>query len=146
MNRRVVIDASVSASWFLHDEFNQKAEDLLKEVINGRIALFQPILWKYEIVNVIRTAILHKRIAKDKARLAVSTVNSIKVEYLDPSNEDMISLIKIADENSLTAYDASYLYVAEMISGELFTADKDLLKLKNKYPFVRKIEEFTVKQ
>ena len=145
MNRRVVIDASVSASWFLQDEFNQKADELLKEVIHGRIDLFQPVLWKYEIINVLRTAIMHKRIAKDKAMLAVSTMNSIKVEYLLPGNEDMISLIKIADENSLTAYDASYLHVAEMTSGELFTSDKDLLKLRNKYPFVRKIDEFTVK-
>ena len=145
MNRKVVIDASVSASWFLYDEFNQKADELLKEVIHGRIDLFQPVLWKYEIVNVLRTAILHKRIARDKARLAVSTINSIKVEYLVPNNEDMISLMKLADENSLTAYDASYLHVAEITSGELFTSDKDLLKLKNKYPFVRKIDEFTVK-
>lgn len=142
MNRKVVIDASVSASWFLQDEFNQKTDALLKEIIHGRIALFQPVLWKYEVVNVLRTAILHKRIAKDKARLAVSTINSIKVEYLLPGNEDMISLMKIADENSLTAYDASYLHVAETISGELFTSDKDLLKLKNKYPFIRKIDEF----
>ena len=52
MNRKVVIDASVSASWFLHDEFNQKADELLKEVIHGRIDLFQPVLWKYEIINM----------------------------------------------------------------------------------------------
>ncbi|HCE45967.1 MAG TPA: hypothetical protein DET40_20670 [Lentisphaeria bacterium] len=145
MNRRVVIDASVSASWFLHDEFNQKAENLLIEVIHGRLDLFQPVLWKYEIVNLLRTAILHKRMASDKARLAVSTVNSIKVEYLNPGIEEMFNLMKIADENSLTAYDASYLHAAEFASGELFTADKDLLKLKNKYSFIRKIDEFTVK-
>jgi predicted nucleic acid-binding protein len=145
MNRKVVIDASVSASWFLQDEFNQKADELLKEVIHGRIDLFQPVLWKYEIINVLRTAIMHKRIAKDKAMLAVSTINSIRVEYIVPGNEDMINLMRIADENSLTAYDASYLHTAEMKTGELFTSDKDLLKLKNKYPFVRKIDEFTVK-
>ena len=145
MNRKVVIDASVSASWFLHDEFNQKADELLKEVIHGRIDLFQPLLWKYEIINVLRTAILQKRIAKDKAMLAVSTINSIKVEYIVPGNEDMINMMRIADENSLTAYDASYLHAAELKSGELFTSDKDLLKLKNKYPFVRRIDEFTVK-
>jgi predicted nucleic acid-binding protein len=67
------------------------------------------------------------------------------VEYIVPGNEDMINLMRIADENSLTAYDASYLHTAEMKTGELFTSDKDLLKLKNKYPFVRKIDEFTVK-
>lgn len=144
MNRKVVIDASVSASWFLHDEYNHKADELLKEVIHGRIDLIQPVLWKYEIVNVLRTAILHKRITRDKARLAVSTINSIKVEFMIPGDEDMIGLMKIADENSLTAYDASYLQVAEMKSGELFTSDKDLLKMKNKYPFIRKIDEFTV--
>ena len=94
MNRKVVIDASVSASWFLQDEFNQKADELLKEVIHGRIDLFQPLLWKYEIINVLRTAILQKRIARDKAMLAVSTINSIRVEYIVPGNEDMINLIK----------------------------------------------------
>ena len=145
MNRKVVIDASVSASWFLQDEFNQKADELLKEVIHGRIDLFQPLLWKYEIINVLRTASLQKRIARDKAMLAVSTINSIKVEYIVPGNEDMINLMRIADENSLTAYDASYLHVAEMTSGELFTSDKDLLKLRNKYPFIKRIDEFTVK-
>jgi predicted nucleic acid-binding protein len=144
MNRRVVIDASVSASWFLYDEFNKKADELLKEVIHGRIDLFQPVLWKYEIINVLRTAILHKRISRDKANLAVSTINSIKIEYLALGNESMLALMKLADENSLTAYDASYIHATEMISGELFTSDKDLLKLKNKYSFVSKIDEFKV--
>jgi predicted nucleic acid-binding protein len=144
MKSPIVVDASVSASWFLRDECSGKASEILNQVLLGRLRLVQPILWKYETANILKTAIIKKRITAEEARLSISLAGKFPVEYHNPSAEDMSNILNLADDSSITAYDAAYVCTALMFSAELISADKDLLMLRNKFSFVRKLEDYAI--
>ena len=51
---RLVVDCSVSAGWYLPDEFSDMGQNLLRRIMEGRDSLILPELWWYENLNVLR--------------------------------------------------------------------------------------------
>ena len=121
----IVVDASIIAAVLYDEGGRAEAEALLR----GR-ALHAPHLIDYEIANVGLTKRRH-----EKARGAV--VESAIQEYLRLPIErhavDAAALSAVAARYDLTAYDAAYLCVAEILTAPLATLDGKLATAARKH-------------
>ena len=139
----IIVDCSVSTVWFMPDETSFSAEKLLIEITTGDdVKMIQPSLWLYETVNCLRTAVLRKRMSASDARNALFHIHELPVEYISPVVQGEFNIFEKAITHNLTAYDAAYLNLAEKRALDLYTGDRDLLKLTGEYPFIKDIREF----
>ena len=113
MKKEIVIDCSVSASWVLPDESTEKSKSLLSDVLDARVILFEPMLWRYEINNLLRTALLRKRLSQELAIRSLGLLEEIPIEFVPPASQSQVGILTSALHNQLSAYDASYFHLAE---------------------------------
>lgn len=126
---RVVADASYCGAWILEDESSAEAEALLERVETGEVGLLVPSLWKYEMLNLVRSACRRGRLDElgaSAAQRALSQVPLEKVDVPDATAESEIH--RLAQVHNLSAYDASHLELAIRFKVPLYTADKALKK------------------
>ncbi|MFZ0929590.1 MAG: type II toxin-antitoxin system VapC family toxin [Syntrophobacteraceae bacterium] len=121
---RFVLDCSVSAAWFLSDESSEAAEKILHRLADEEAVV--PPLWIAEMANVLVMAERRGRIAPADASRAVELVMSlpIQVEFADLRTLNASRLL--AREYDLSAYDASYLELAQRAGLPLATMDRIL--------------------
>lgn len=122
-----VVDASVSASWILPDEHSEEAEVLLKSIHQGSIVLALPVLWYYEMINVIKTAQRRGRLKRASLKDARAFVDRLPVHDLDsPDAFARQRTLELAMHYGLSGYDAAYLELAQRFVVPLYTADARL--------------------
>jgi predicted nucleic acid-binding protein len=123
---KLVIDASVVLKWFLRDEkYGDRALDLLDRFVRGDIDLAAPSLMVYEVINGLVIAQKRGRIAEGKVLSSISGFLSLGITFVDVAGlEDrVLHSCRVYDRS---AYDASYLAVAEQQSLALVTGDERL--------------------
>jgi predicted nucleic acid-binding protein len=125
--KMAVVDASVSASWILPDEHSEEAEVLLKSIHQGSIVLALPVLWYYEMINVIKTAQRRGRLKRASLKDARAFVDRLPVHDLDsPDAFARQRTLELAMHYGLSGYDAAYLELAQRFVVPLYTADARL--------------------
>ena len=117
-----VVDASFVCSYFL-GESNKKVEEVFEEFEKGRIELVSSTLLDYEVGNVLKAAVLRKRIKKKEAEILWRSYLDFEIKTFTP---DFLEVFHLALELNLTFYDASYLYLAKARKLKLLTLDKSL--------------------
>ncbi len=122
----VVSDANVALKWF-HAEGEEELEParaLIEAYKARRIALTVLDLTRYEVGN----ALLRGR-AKATAEQVATVLEALDgiCPAVSPSPEQMRSATLLAQQHSLTLYDASYAAVAQDTKATLVTLDRDLL-------------------
>ncbi|RPJ57749.1 MAG: PIN domain-containing protein [Acidobacteria bacterium] len=123
----IVVDASVAGSWILPDESSTKTERLLEDALRGQVELSVPELWIYEMLNLLLSASWRRRIQERRIEEAFSLVQRIPVSAFDHSATLSRSrILKLARRFSLSAYDASYLELADRLQAPLATLDSTL--------------------
>ncbi|WP_325676996.1 type II toxin-antitoxin system VapC family toxin [Rhodopila sp.] len=113
-----VVDASALAALI----FSEPEADAIAGRLEGA-RLAAPSLLDYELANVCLVKI---RRAPDQAktlRAAYGMAHRLRVEIIAV---DPLSVLELAETTGLTAYDASYLWVARSIGAELVTLDRKL--------------------
>ena len=119
-----IIDASFCLAYLLPDEDAEVVNKIFEEYAQGKIVFISSPLLPYEIINSLREA-TRKRVKEDQAL-------ALAIEFLDIDiiyqTIDFKELLKLSIKNHLSAYDASYLYLAKKEDAELLTLDT---KLKN---------------
>lgn len=118
--KRVVVDTSVLASL----AFDEPAAQRWAPAIEGAV-LYAPSLLRHEM-----TAVAVKKCRLDPARAAeilsalASALDSRRgINWMEPNPTDVALL---AHATGLTAYDASYLWLAGFVGADLVTADRQL--------------------
>ncbi|NLB55862.1 MAG: type II toxin-antitoxin system VapC family toxin [Lentisphaerae bacterium] len=109
------------------DEISEQAEQILQQAIDGKLPLVVPTLWHYEMCNLIVMAQRRNRITHRQADKAIELLSAIPVETLD--HQSLISKQRIqslAIRHRLSAYDATYLELADRLQAPLMTNDKNL--------------------
>jgi len=139
---QIAVDASVSGAWVLDDERTGASEWLLDRVLRGAVHLVVPCLWCYEMANLLRTAAVRKRISERDALRALLVVHNLPLEIVHPKPQNESAILVAALELGLTAYDAAYVNLAESRDIDLVTADRDLLGLQARFPWIRALDEF----
>ena len=119
-----VVDASVSAAWFLPDEANPQTEAALQATATQEV--WVPALWLLEIGNLLLSAQRRKRITADKRRELAIAASSLHVK-VDREPVAIGTIDEIAARHGLTAYDAAYLELALRRGIPLATQDDALI-------------------
>lgn len=124
--KRIVIDASVILKWYLADEeYNPAALELLNAYISYEIEFIAPFLLEYEVLNGLLIAKKKGRIEQEKVMMAVEGFLGLEIEQKDISSF-FPKAVYFSEAYNLSAYDASYLAVADKEGIEFVTADEHL--------------------
>ena len=121
----VVVDASVSAAWFLPDEAAPLTEAALQATAIGDV--WVPALWLLEMGNLLLSAQRRRRITDAKRRELVAAAALLRLR-VDREPVSMLELDALTASHGLTAYDAAYLELALRRQLPLATQDATLLK------------------
>jgi predicted nucleic acid-binding protein len=141
----VCVDASVIVSYLLPEELSAKASWLWSQWEEHDVIIGAPAYLVLETCHAIRKAVRSGLISPTRGDQAVAWLASSPVRLTD------IGLIEVRDiwdrfvcafDHLVTPYDAGYLYVAEMLDCELWTADDRLVRtVGEQLPWVRSLSE-----
>jgi predicted nucleic acid-binding protein len=131
MRRTVIVtDCSVTGAWFLPDEASELASGLLAAVLAHRVELAVPVLWHYESLNLLRSAVARKRLTAAAAREAAALWREIPVTWYAPRSEEAGALLDGALDRKLSVYDAAYVALAKGLRCPLLTEDVAILEAR----------------
>lgn len=141
--KRIVIDASVVLKWFLADEdYSKLALELLDKYVSFELEIVAPLLLEYEVLNGLQIARKRGRIEHAKMNMAVEGFLSLEIEKKDISSF-YPRILDFSETYNLSAYDASYLAIADEEGIELVTADKNLFnKTKTNLKWIKWLGDF----
>jgi predicted nucleic acid-binding protein len=121
----VVVDASVAATWFFEDEASTGTDILLRQVLDE--GAWVPPLWAYEVANILIVAERRGRLSQSQVARALTLLDQLPI-HVTADQAGRSSLLAMARQANLTAYDAAYLILAEGLGLPLATLDKDLAR------------------
>lgn len=125
--RRFVIDASVAGSLVLPDEAQNMAAATSDLIVHA--ALVAPLLWRFEVSNLLLVAQRRGRINDAQRFTAIERLEQMDVAIDAQSGEQAwLASFDIAQADGLTVYDAAYLELARRLGCGLLTYDRALAK------------------
>jgi len=129
---KIVIDASALLKAYFKDESGHSAaQELIKSYARGECSFIAPSLITYEIVNACVVAHRKGRIALGLVRetleeMLLLEIRREEVEHLAPR------ILDISCRYNRSAYDASYIALAEAQNCDLITGDEKLYNAVSK--------------
>ena len=121
----LVLDASLTLSWFFKDERTPGTDAVLTEVTeNGAVV---PGLWRLEVANALQMAVRRKRIDAAFRDSALAQLSQLFIPA-DPDTDAYAwtAILQLAGRFELTLYDAAYLELAQRRRLPLATLDREL--------------------
>ena len=119
---RVVVDASALAALV----FDEPEGDAVAKQLEGA-TVFAPSLLKLELAN---TALKKARRHKSDAAKILAALSAARESWADISwrDVDVADVALVAEATGLSAYDASYLWLAGSLGADLVTLDRRLAR------------------
>lgn len=118
----LVLDASIAAAWFLPDEQNDAADDVMARLIKTPARV--PALFWFEARALLIKAERRGRLKIGEATDSMAQLRSFPIIEAGTGNDGQI--ITLANRHGLSGYDASYLGLALAEKLPLATLDKRL--------------------
>ncbi|GBC91999.1 tRNA(fMet)-specific endonuclease VapC [bacterium HR15] len=139
----VVVDASVLLKSCLRDEEAvQQVDELLNDFTVGRLVLAAPFLLKYEVNNALRTAVVRGRIDAENAHAALRLLLQAPLLYYE-SDELAEQALTLSLRYGRSAYDSTYLALAQQLGVWCFTGDRRLYNaLGTQLPWLRWVGDY----
>ncbi|TMI44369.1 type II toxin-antitoxin system VapC family toxin [Candidatus Bathyarchaeota archaeon] len=119
----LVLDASVATKWFVEEEGTEKALGLRDAYLDGNVRLTAPDLLIYEVGNALN---YNPKLSTTELVNSVQSLVEFDLELVPPSMDFITQTTKTARKYSLSAYDASYAALSELVATKLVTADRKL--------------------
>ncbi|HMP74598.1 MAG TPA: type II toxin-antitoxin system VapC family toxin [Kiritimatiellia bacterium] len=127
-----VLGASFAAGWILPYESTPAAEACLRKILEGKLKMATTALWHDEMCNLTTTAIRRKRLDEPSADRALGLLQQIPIAIHDHHNQLWQRRMLILSRRfGVSAYDASYLELADRLQCPLLTNDQTLRKAAN---------------
>jgi predicted nucleic acid-binding protein len=139
-----VVDASVGIKLFVVEPFSEMADRLFTQLAAEQPAhLYVPDLFFVECANILWKYVRHFGYPPENARQDVVDLRSLAL--LSVSTADLVEpALELALAFEITAYDASYVALAQQVSLPLVTADRTLVrKLSQSNVDVRSLTDIT---
>jgi predicted nucleic acid-binding protein len=121
-----VLDASVTLCWLFQDESDRTA-DIAGQLLLGNERAIVPLIWWFEVRNVIVVGMRRKRVSAERVRtfLIQSEASPIDIDDEIPVEG---AVFEAAHNHQLSFYDACYLELAVRNGVPLATLDKSLAR------------------
>lgn len=121
----LVIDASLTVTWYFDDETTAATEALLDKV--SETGAIVPSLWRLEVANAFQSAIRRNRITASYRDRSLTELMNMPIA-IDPDTDvyAWTTTLRLAERFALTVYDAAYLELAQRRSLPLATLDSEL--------------------
>jgi len=121
----LVLDASLTLSWYFEDERTPAIDAVLDQVVASSAVV--PSLWRMEVANGFQMAIRRKRIDKDFRDRAIRQLSLLPI-VIDPESDTNVwtATLRLSDRFGLTVYDATYLELAQRRDLPLASIDEAL--------------------
>jgi predicted nucleic acid-binding protein len=131
VNTDIIIDSSVALKWFFpEEEHASEALKIKKDFAEKEITISIPILFFYEVGNVLKGSIKSSRVDSSKAKTVYEKFTY--AEFIIYSSKELFqAAFEKADSLDITFYDASYVALAEYLEIPFYTADRKLLQKAN---------------
>jgi len=126
----LVVDASALGALVFGEP---RAQEIAEALSHG--PMVGPALLWFELTSICLRKISIYPKQKEQILTAFLSAKHLAIEVLDV---DHLEVVELARETGLTSYDASYLWLALHLKGELITLDKKLLKAASKQRLNRK--------
>jgi len=121
-----VLDNSISMSWFLGDESEEYAGQVLVALRTVRARV--PCLWPYEVANGLAVSERRGRLTPAELERALTDLAALPIEVEATSHERArVAVLVLARQERLTAYDAAYLDLAMREGLPIATLDQEIL-------------------
>jgi predicted nucleic acid-binding protein len=118
-----VLDASVTASWFLPEEDDRDALEAWDRSATEEV--WVPLHWWFEVRN---TMLMGERRGRISEALTAHSLNRLSLlPIMIEARPDETEVLDLARRHRLTFYDAVYLELAERKKVPLATLDSDLI-------------------
>jgi len=121
----IVVDASVIVKWFLDEPYSSKALRIRDDYVRRIVRIAVPSILEYEVLNALKYSGVYS--IDELEEIGVS-LNKYGFDTYNLKGELKIKAIKIAVENNITIYDASYIALTQKLKTKLYTADKELIE------------------
>lgn len=142
---KIVIDASVALKWqFIDEQDTEFASTILSDFVKNKIKLLAPSIFSYEIVSAILVAFSKGRISEDKGMKAINYNLNLGIELIDfyPLIQQTFSISKTY---RISAYDSSYIALAQKEECSFYTGDKRLFNsLRGKIESIKWIGDYSL--
>jgi predicted nucleic acid-binding protein len=126
--KKFVVDNSVVMSWCFEDEQTAHAQRILKYLTTAEALV--PALWPFEVANGLMAAERRKRITLDEVIVFLGFLKKlpIQIEHISIKDEGWLACYHLGMDHHLSAYDASYLYLAVREKIPLGTFDAPMIR------------------
>jgi predicted nucleic acid-binding protein len=124
--KELVLDASATLSLILPDEHAGGVDDILNEMERGTVRLCLPHLWLYEVGNALVAARRRERLMAEEADLFLGIIEEWPIRYYAMQALQLRNCQRLANEQALSFYDASYLELALRLEIPLVSLDQKL--------------------
>lgn len=137
----LVVDASVTAKWYLKEEMSEEAAWVIEAGARGEVRLLAPVLLAVELGNVLWQRYRRKELSVEEIRdvwaaFEAAPLTLVEIERLMPA------ALEVAVGYGCTVYDALYVALAEAYAADgavLVTADRRLLRQLAGTPFDERV-------
>jgi predicted nucleic acid-binding protein len=121
----IVVDASVALAWIYPDERDVIADQALDVVVQSSGLV--PAIWHLEVANSLAQSIRRGRVTTSERDLALADLSRLDIEVDPETNRQAWTVtLALAEQFSLTVYDAAYLELAHRRRLPLASLDKEL--------------------
>jgi predicted nucleic acid-binding protein len=119
----IVIDTSVTMAWCFEDEATAETDQVLDRL--GHDHAVVPSLWQLETTNVLLVAERRARLAEAQVTRFLDLLSRLPIQ-LDATPTNVAAVLSAGRRHDLSAYDATYLVLAERLGAPLATVDAKL--------------------
>ncbi|MGD0511381.1 MAG: type II toxin-antitoxin system VapC family toxin, partial [Candidatus Micrarchaeaceae archaeon] len=111
--------------------------------VSGRIAMFEPSLVIYEILNAIRYTNTRK-FTIEQLKTVIQSLHQYQFSTAEINYEFAAKSAEISLKYGISIYDAAYIALAQATGSEFYTADDRLIKAVG-LRFVKHIKNFKIR-
>lgn len=123
----VVIDANLLIAFLIGESRKQSVLQYFLDWIENEVRIIAPALAMYDVVDTLVQLIAEKAYSTEKLDDALETIFTLPIQSHPFTDAKRIAEIAIKLEGQ-SAYEASYIALAERFDCELWTLDEELYK------------------
>ncbi len=125
---KLVLDASIVLKWFFKEKNSLKALRIQKKLKDGKIKIWVPQIFFFEVINVIKTKSISTAQDVDLATQILFELPFINQK----TNQELLEKANFyAQKFDLSIYDAAYIATANINQAVLIAADEKMTKKVN---------------